>query len=79
MPQIKKEWIRYKKNVYPKGTSVIQDAECRKAFYAGAFTSLEILIEELEKGGDLDSKFKELYQDISTEIQGEILTMLKKS
>jgi hypothetical protein len=32
------QWLKYRNQTYPEGISEIQNKECRKAFFAGAFS-----------------------------------------
>jgi hypothetical protein len=62
---IKQEWELYMKSLYPSGLHVIQEKETMQAFYAGAFCSLNILIEAMESGQKLEEKFDLLYRQIA--------------
>jgi len=70
---IKKEFNNYISKIY-KDIKIgeIQEKEVRQAFMAGAFTSLNILIDSL----DADEKMLEriamqLYSELSKELKGE--------
>ena len=48
-PPIKKAWLDFRKNCIPSEASLIQVSEMEKAFYAGATSLFNTLLEKSEK------------------------------
>lgn len=50
MRTVQEQWESYRDSVIPKNASAIQVQECRRAFYAGAYASLDLFTSIGEPG-----------------------------
>lgn len=45
MKTLQQEWLKYKESCYPEGITETQNRECHQAFFSGALTAMNLVVE----------------------------------
>lgn len=67
--RIEKEWLDYRNDVIPKEAGLVQLQECRRAFYAGAWGLLQLILNQVEPGTEPTDADLQMMSEIRQELE----------